>query len=320
MRVELEPSSKSKRDQYRWIHTPYLYGYRSALASVIMGMAPVLGKDATIEQLLPIFLSLLKDEFPDVRLNIISNLDQVNQVYSIGDAAANNLKRLAEEFGPNWAMQHIIQQVLEIKNPHYLYRMTVLRAISLLAPVMLNVDKSKLIELSGSSEDEFSSLLEIAQVPNEHVNEFKSIEKFKIFNTNNFHYHSHCLHFKWVNLNAIKRLVQADALKMEIIPNPKEVNGVKVLQLETAAGEGMPALLSIFVIFSWQIAGNHPENCRLLRTDTCNEYKIHAAKKSVNEKCRKLSKRVAFYTVDCRDSCGEIFVDLQKYSYAQVNI
>ncbi|GKD50471.1 SUMO-activating enzyme subunit 1B-1-like protein, partial [Tanacetum coccineum] len=42
-----------------------------------------------------------------------------------------------------------------------------------------------------------------------------------------------------------------------------------------------------------------------------------AAKKSVNEKCRKLSKRVAFYTVDCRDSCGEIFVDLQKYSYAQ---
>ncbi|KAI8027903.1 hypothetical protein LOK49_LG02G03984 [Camellia lanceoleosa] len=52
---------------------------RSALASVIMGMAPILGKDATIEQLLPMFLSLLKDEFPDVRLNIISKLDQVNQ-------------------------------------------------------------------------------------------------------------------------------------------------------------------------------------------------------------------------------------------------
>ncbi|KAH9625790.1 hypothetical protein KSS87_006034 [Heliosperma pusillum] len=69
-------------------------------------------------------------------------------------------------------------------------------------------------------------LLEIAQVPDEHVGEFKSIEKFKIFNTNNL----------WVNLNAIKRLVESDALKMEIIPNPKEVNGVKVLQLETAAG------------------------------------------------------------------------------------
>ncbi|XP_062150861.1 UTP--glucose-1-phosphate uridylyltransferase [Alnus glutinosa] len=69
-------------------------------------------------------------------------------------------------------------------------------------------------------------LLEIAQVPDDHVNEFKSIEKFKIFNTNNL----------WVNLKAIKRLVETDALKMEIIPNPKEVDGIKVLQLETAAG------------------------------------------------------------------------------------
>ncbi|KAK8306435.1 hypothetical protein V6Z12_D03G128400 [Gossypium hirsutum] len=58
------------------------------------------------------------------------------------------------------------------------------------------------------------------------VNEFKSVENFIIFNTNNL----------WVNLNAIKRLVEADALKMEIIPNPKEVNGIKVLQLEIAAG------------------------------------------------------------------------------------
>jgi UTP--glucose-1-phosphate uridylyltransferase len=27
--------------------------------------------------------------------------------------------------------------------------------------------------------------------------------------------------YRWVNLKAIKRLVEADALKMEIIPNPK---------------------------------------------------------------------------------------------------
>ncbi|KAI9181201.1 hypothetical protein LWI28_012424 [Acer negundo] len=40
-------------------------------------------------------------------------------------------------------------------------------------------------------------------------------------------------------------------------------------------------------------------------------------KKLVNEKCRKLSKHVAFYTVDCRDSCGEIFVDLQNHKYSK---
>lgn len=39
---------------------------------------------------------------------------------------------------------------------------------------------------------------------------------------------------------------------------------------------------------------------------------------SVNEQCRKLSKRVAFYTIDCRDSCGEIFFDLQDYKYTKV--
>jgi hypothetical protein len=33
------------------------------------------------------------------------------QVYSIREAAGNNLKRLAEEFGPEWALQHIIPQV-----------------------------------------------------------------------------------------------------------------------------------------------------------------------------------------------------------------
>lgn len=51
---------------------------RAALANQISGVAPLLGKDATIEHLLPLFLHLLKDEFPEVRLNIISKLEQVN--------------------------------------------------------------------------------------------------------------------------------------------------------------------------------------------------------------------------------------------------
>ncbi|XP_047314632.1 SUMO-activating enzyme subunit 1B-1-like [Impatiens glandulifera] len=43
----------------------------------------------------------------------------------------------------------------------------------------------------------------------------------------------------------------------------------------------------------------------------------YSTKKSTNETCRKLSKQIAFYTVDCRDSCGEIFVDLQKFIYSK---
>ncbi|KAJ6843888.1 SUMO-activating enzyme subunit 1B-1-like [Iris pallida] len=36
---------------------------------------------------------------------------------------------------------------------------------------------------------------------------------------------------------------------------------------------------------------------------------------AIDEKCRKRPKRIAFYAIGCRDSCGEIFVDLQDYTY-----
>ncbi|GMF62982.1 unnamed protein product [[Candida] boidinii] len=73
-------------------------------------------------------------------------------------------------------------------------------------------------------------LLEIAQVPKSHVEEFKSIKKFKNFNTNNL----------WINLRAVKRLVEANDLEVEIIPNSKSIavgnNELGVIQLETAVG------------------------------------------------------------------------------------
>lgn len=39
---------------------------KTALAGVIMALAPLLGKENTIEHLLPMFLVQLKDENPDV--------------------------------------------------------------------------------------------------------------------------------------------------------------------------------------------------------------------------------------------------------------
>ncbi|KAG2282956.1 hypothetical protein Bca52824_054176 [Brassica carinata] len=37
-----------------------------------------------------------------------------DKVYSIREAAANNPKRFAEEFGPEWAMQHLVPQFLHV--------------------------------------------------------------------------------------------------------------------------------------------------------------------------------------------------------------
>ena len=81
--------------------------------------------------------------------------------------------------------------------------------------IMELTDKTKADVKGGTIIDYEGSvrLLEIAQVPKEHVNEFKSIKKFKYFNTNNI----------WMNLAAIKRVVEANELAMEIIPNGKSI-------------------------------------------------------------------------------------------------
>ncbi|KAK3742238.1 hypothetical protein QZH41_009024 [Actinostola sp. cb2023] len=69
-------------------------------------------------------------------------------------------------------------------------------------------------------------LLEIAQVPKDYV----SISCEWIFNTNNL----------WMNLKAVKRLVENKLMDMEIIVNKKTLDdGLRVIQLETAVGSAM---------------------------------------------------------------------------------
>jgi serine/threonine-protein phosphatase 2A regulatory subunit A len=138
------------------------------------------------------FLNMLKDDHPDVRLNIISKLERVNKVigiellsqsllpaivqlaedkqwrvrlaiieyvplladqlgmkffdeklaslcmswlgdtvFSIREASTQNLKRLTEVFGVDWANNAIIPKVTEMgHDTNYLYRMTTCFAVS----------------------------------------------------------------------------------------------------------------------------------------------------------------------------------------------
>ncbi|KAI9477899.1 MAG: UTP--glucose-1-phosphate uridylyltransferase family [Benjaminiella poitrasii] len=95
--------------------------------------------------------------------------------------------------------------------------------------VMEVTDKTKADIKGGTLVDDDGQirLLEIAQVPSEHVEDFKSVKKFKIFNTNNL----------WINLKAIKRVMDEEAMDLEIIVNHKTTpQGEKVIQLETAVG------------------------------------------------------------------------------------
>ncbi|KAJ3091350.1 UTP-glucose-1-phosphate uridylyltransferase [Quaeritorhiza haematococci] len=95
--------------------------------------------------------------------------------------------------------------------------------------IMEVTDKTK-ADIKGGTLIDYEGnirLLEIAQVPPEHMDDFKSVKKFKIFNTNNL----------WISLKAIKRLLDEQAFNMEVIVNTKSLEtGEKVIQLETAVG------------------------------------------------------------------------------------
>lgn len=57
---------------------------RAALAMVATDLAPLLGKEATIADLVPHVLLLLRDTTSEVRLNVISSLGSLNEVIGVG--------------------------------------------------------------------------------------------------------------------------------------------------------------------------------------------------------------------------------------------
>ncbi|KAJ3989941.1 UTP-glucose-1-phosphate uridylyltransferase [Lentinula detonsa] len=70
-------------------------------------------------------------------------------------------------------------------------------------------------------------LLELGQVPFEHIEDFKSAFNFRTLNTNNL----------WINLKALKRILDNVGLDLDIIEKSRYLdNGKVVIQLETAAG------------------------------------------------------------------------------------
>jgi len=87
-----------------------------------------------------------------------------------------------------------------------------------------------------------------------------SINKFKYFNTNNI----------WMNLKAIKRVVEDNELAMEIIPNEKSIpadkkgeTDISIIQLETAVGAAIRH-------FNGAHAVNVPRR-RFLPVKTCSD-------------------------------------------------
>ena len=77
-------------------------------------------------------------------------------------------------------------------------------------------------------------LREVAQCPAEEIDEFQDINYFSYFNTNSL----------WINLDVLKERLVKHKYRMDLplIVNPKVVDGIDVIQLETAMG----AAISVF--------------------------------------------------------------------------
>jgi serine/threonine-protein phosphatase 2A regulatory subunit A len=79
---------------------------RVAVASVLVALAPLLGRDASLSVLVPLFIKLLKDDQSEVRLNVVGKLDVLQEVIGVDQIAAKVLPEilhLAED--PQWRVR-----------------------------------------------------------------------------------------------------------------------------------------------------------------------------------------------------------------------
>ncbi len=101
------------------------------------------------------------------------------------------------------------------------------------APFIMEVTSKTRADVKGGTLIKTASqslrLLEIAQVPREYQETFKSVKTFKIFNTNNI----------WIDLRELKKKLENDTLHLDVIVNKKTVDRLPIIQLETALGSGI---------------------------------------------------------------------------------
>ena len=96
-------------------------------------------------------------------------------------------------------------------------------------PFLMEVTPKTAADMKGGTlyqEKGRIKLLEVANVPPEHIAEFCGQQKFKIFNTNNI----------WINLARLKESLKEGPLDLDVVVNRKMIKGQSVLQLETAVG------------------------------------------------------------------------------------
>ncbi|KAI9322263.1 armadillo-type protein [Dichotomocladium elegans] len=165
---------------------------RLNIISKLVNVNPVIGIERLSQSLLPAIVDLAQDKQWRVRLAIIEYIPLLakelgvqffdekllglcmswlgDAVFSIRDAATINLRQLVDIFGSDWAMKEVIPQVLKMaQNENYLYRMTMLFALTTMAgSLSLQIVKDNVLP----------TVLNLQQdpIPNVRFNVAKSLE------------------------------------------------------------------------------------------------------------------------------------------------
>lgn len=91
-----------------------------------------------IIEYVPLLASQLGVQFFDEKLSNLCMSWLGDTVFSIREASTQNLKKLTEVFGVEWAQEAIVPKVIKMgEHPNYLYRMTTLFAISVWLPTII---------------------------------------------------------------------------------------------------------------------------------------------------------------------------------------
>jgi UTP--glucose-1-phosphate uridylyltransferase len=134
-------------------------------------------------------------------------------------------------------------------------------------------------------------LRESAHCPKEEIEEFEDINYFKYFNTNNL----------WLNLEALNEKLNSCNNFIQITPimNPKIVNGIPVIQLETAMGSAINIFDDSKAI--------HVKRERFIPVKNTNELlSIRSNAYSIDERC-------LLKLADCRSQPPIITLDPRYY-------
>lgn len=84
-----------------------------------------------IIEYVPLLASQLGQQFFDEKLSSLCMSWLGDTVFSIREASTQNLKKLTEVFGVDWASEMIVPKVMMMgQHPNYLYRMTTCFAVS----------------------------------------------------------------------------------------------------------------------------------------------------------------------------------------------